>query len=178
MLQTTDNNYQGTTVNAAVKQISVWEQKYYDITELYALNDELLATVPNAADPEAQMALVAPLIETIGESADLLTEEYIALCEHGAAHGKTAKSKIETGLRKVYNALQEFSHRAADDTRNTAHFVVKKIKRQLEQVITNFVEFVALSLSRIMQKNDVEELNAHHASIALMLHAAQTPGVK
>jgi hypothetical protein len=50
------------------------------------------------------------------------------------------------------------------------HVIVRKVKRQLEVVITHFVDFITLSLDRIMQKHDVEELKHRHASIALMLH--------
>ena len=163
------------TMGAAAKQMNVWEQKYYDITELYALNEELMMTVELAANPEEQLALVEPLIEAIGESTDILTEEYIALCE-GSSVRTAAKSKIEGSLRKVYMAIHEFKTRTRE-AKNAAQMVVKKIKRQLEQVIANFVEFLTLSLDRIMQKQDIEELNAHHASIALMLHSiGQTQG--
>ena len=58
----------------------------------------------------------------------------------------------------------------AKDAKNAALLVVKKINRQLEQVIANFVEFMTLSLDRVMQKHDIEELNERHANIALMLH--------
>ena len=156
--------------SAAVNQMHVWEQKYYDITELYALNEDLLATVETAVDPAAQLDLIAPLIETIGESADMLTEQYISLCEGSQANRTTAKTKIEGSLRKVYMAIHDFQSRAARDAKNAAHFIVIKIKRQLEQVIANFVEFMALSLGLIMQKHDVDELNQRHASIAAMLH--------
>ncbi|MES2985029.1 MAG: hypothetical protein V4735_07580 [Pseudomonadota bacterium] len=157
--------------NAAMNQMSIWEQKYNDVTELYALADELLATVPQAANPEAQFALVEALVETLGESTDVLTDEYIALCEGTPSRKKSAKSRIEGALRKVYVSLGDVSAKARD-AKNAAHIVVKKIKRQLEQVISHFVEMVALSLDRIMQKNDVEELKAHHANIALMLYGA------
>ncbi len=154
---------------AAVQQMNVWEQKYYDITELYALNEELMETVELAANPEAQLEIVAPLIETLGEATEVLTEEYVALCE-GSSTRTAAKSKIEANLRKVYVAIHDYQKRVRE-TKNAAMMVVKKIKRQLEQVIANFVEFVTLSLDRVMQKQDIEELNAHHASIALMLHS-------
>ncbi len=153
----------------AVSQVHLWEQKHDDIVELYALNDALIDTVETAENQEEQLALIASLVETIGESADLLSEEYVGLCSGESASRKAAKSKIEASLRKVYMAIHDFSQRARD-AKNAAHLVVKKIKRQLEQVIANFVEFVTLSLDRIMQKQDIEALNAHHASIALMLH--------
>lgn len=56
--------------------------------------------------------------------------------------------------------------------KNAVHGIMKKIKRQLEQVIANFVEMVQLSLDRIMQKHDVEELKTRHANISLMLYSA------
>ena len=159
---------------AAAKQ-TLWEQKHHDITELFLLNDALIESVHEAADPDAQLELVAPLIEAIGESADLLSEEYIGLCSGATAVRATAKTKVETSLRKVYMAMHAFNQKARD-ARNVAHAIVKKVKRQLEQVIANFVEFVTLSLDRIMQKQDIEELNAHHANIALILHSASKSG--
>lgn len=158
---------------SAMKKMSEWEQKYYDVTELFALSDDLLATVESAIDPEAQLALVAPLVETIGESADLLTSEYIALCD-GKKETK-AKNRIEGALRKVYSAMGEFNTRARD-ARNAAHAIVKKIKRQLEQVIVNFMEFIVLSLDRMMQKHDVEEIKQRHAHLSMMLHSQSLQG--
>ena len=151
-------------------QMHLWEQKHDDILELYALNDELIATVEESMDPQAQMALVEPLIEAIGDSTDLLAEEYVSLCEGSVGNRNSSKSRVEGAMRKVYMAIHEFQKRTRD-TKNAASIIVKKVKRQLQQVIANFVEFVTLSLDRIMQKQDIEELNAHHASIALMLHS-------
>lgn len=162
-----DKVLEQTMAAAALKQMNVWEQKYHDITELFLLSDELLATVPVSADPEAQLALLEPLIETIGESADILTDEYIALCEGGK--GKQSKSRVEGALRKVYIAMQNVSAKTRD-ARNAAHAVINKLKRQLECIVSHFMDFMTLSLDRIMQKNDVEELKQRHANIALMLH--------
>jgi hypothetical protein len=162
--------------NAASNQMNVWEQKYHDIVALYGLADELLATVEHAVDPTAQLALVEPLVEAIGDSSDMLTDEYIALCEGNPSRTKSAKSRVEGSLRKVYVAMSEFKTRARD-AKNAAHAVVKKIKLQLEQVIANFVEMIVLSFDRIMQKQDVEELKTRHANIALMLYGAgKSPG--
>lgn len=147
-----------------------WEHKYHDITELYALADELLATVETSSDPETQLELVESLIVTLGESADVLTEEYIGLCEGDSSRKKTAKPKVEGALRKVYSAIGDFKTRARD-VRNAAYRVVDKLRRQLEQVIVNFAEMLNLAIDRIMQKHDVEALKARHASIALMLYS-------
>lgn len=157
----------------AAKQMSEWEQKYYDVTELYALCDDLLATVEQSADPQAQLALIESLVETIGESADVLGEEYINLCD--GKKETRGKTRIEGALRKVYGAIGDFTSRARDN-RNAALAVVKKIKRQLEQVIVNFMEFLVLSLDRIMQKHDVEEIKQRHAHLSLMLHSQGMQG--
>lgn len=154
--------------SAAKQQMNVWEQKYYDITELYALADELLATVPTAADPAAQLALIESLVETIGESTDALTEEYIALCEGVAQQKQQSKSKVESALRRIYGAAHACTTRIRD-SKNAALLVIKKLKRQLEMVVANFIDFLTLSLDRIMQKHDVEEIRARHANIAAML---------
>ena len=154
---------------AALKQMNVWEEKYHDITELFLLSDELLETVPQAKDPEAQLALVEALVETLGESADVLADEYIALCEGNPARKTLAKGRVESALRKVYVAMHDF-HARARDAKNAAMAVVKKIQRQLEHVVAHFMDFMVLSLDRIMQKSDVEELKQRQANIALMLH--------
>ena len=147
------------------------ENKYRDITELYTLSEELLQTVAATENHEAQLELVEPLVTVLADSTDVLTDEYIGLIEGKPARKQAAKGKIESALRRVYIAMHEFGEQAKD-ARNAAHAVVKKIKRQLEQVIANFIGFVTLSLDRIMQKSDIEALKTRHANIALMLHQA------
>lgn len=156
--------------SVANEKMTVWEQKYHDITELYALADELLATVETSDKPEMQLALIENLVEAMGDSADILSEEYIGLCEHGEMRHKSAKPKVEGALRKVYSAIEDFKTRARD-VRNAAYRIVDRLRRQLEQIIVNFAEMIALSIDRIMQKHDVEALKARHASIALMLYS-------
>lgn len=158
---------------SAVKKMTEWEQKYYDVTELYALCDDLLATVEQAENPQAQLALIESLVETIGESADVLGEEYINFCDGKKEH--KSKSRIEGALRKVYGAVSDFTTRVRDQ-RNAALAIVKKVKRQLEQVIVNFMEFLVLSLDRIMQKHDVEEIKQRHAHLSMMLHSQGMQG--
>ena len=155
------------------------QEKYYDITELYDLAQELIETVESefVKQPKAQLKLVEPLAEEVGDAADVLTEEFIAL-----ADGKKKfrnKSRIEGALRKVYMAIeayhQEVSASAGDlktGFRNIADPIVKKIKRQMEVVIATFLEFVDLSLDRIMHKSEIENLKQRQEKIALMLHAA------
>jgi hypothetical protein len=164
-------------MSAAVNVMQEMEQKYYEVMDLYALADELVATVESnlVSDPEAQLALIEPLVEAIGVSTDVLTEEFIVLCEGKANRKTAAKKKIEDALRHVYSAISEYSKKSAEvmhGVSNIADPIVKKIKRQLEVVIAAFIDFVQLSLDRVMQKHDVEELKMRQEKIALMLHSA------
>ena len=161
--------------SVATNSLAAWEEKYHDITELYALADELLVSVESASNPEMQLGLIERLVETLGESADVLGDEYLGLCEGGAARKKSAKSKVEGALRKIYVAIGDTVTRARD-LKNALHLVVKKIKRQLEQIIVNFAELITLALDRIMQKHDMDELKARHANIALMLYSNKGQG--
>lgn len=156
-------------MSAARQQMTTWEQKYHDIAELYALNEQLLATVESAADPEAQFALLETLLETIGSSADVLTEEYVSFCDAGPMDKNRSGRRVEAALRKIYVGMHATAAKIRD-ARNAALLVMKKIKRQLETVISHFVEFTTLGLDRIMQKHDVEELMTRHANIARMLN--------
>jgi hypothetical protein len=159
-----------TMASTASNGMAQWETKYHDITELYRLADELLATVEDSPNPEMQLGLVEALVSTIGDSTDVLSEEYIGLIEGNEARRKAAKPKVEGALRKIYSAIGDFKTRARD-VRNAAYRVVDKLRRQLEQVIVNFAELVSLAIDRVMQKYDVEALKARHASIALMLYS-------
>jgi hypothetical protein len=147
-----------------------WEHKYHDITELYTLADELLATVETSANPEAQLKLIEAMVEAIGDATDVLSEEFIGLIQGNPTRKKHAKPKVESALRRIYSAIGDFKERVRD-VRNTAYRVIDKLRRQLEQVIVNFAELISLSIERLMQKHDVEALKARHASIALMLYS-------
>ena len=159
----------------AVAQINEMEVKYYDVMDLYSLADELVATVENdlVSNPEAQLDLIEPLVEAIGASADVLTEEFIELVGAKPNRKTVAKKKIEDALRQIYSAISDYTAKSGDVAQgvsNIADPIVKRLKRQLETVIAAFIDYVTLSLDRIMQKNDVEELKQRQEKIALMLH--------
>ncbi|MAR56624.1 MAG: hypothetical protein CMM93_05520 [Rickettsiales bacterium] len=151
------------------------EQNYYEITELYDLAEELVDTVELSEQPEAQLALVEPLINDVEEAADILSEEYIVIAEQ---QGKSVnKKRIEGALRKLYTALDAYNKKvtahvgdAVEGFRNAADPIVKKILRQLESVVAAFIDFVDLSLSRIMSVSHAEELKRRQEKIAMMLH--------
>ena len=162
--------------NTARKTMSEMETKYHEITELFSLAEELASTVDNpfTLNKEQQMELVEPLIDTIADSADVLTDEFIAVCEGKAAKRKPSTARIETAMRKIYIAMHDYSAQAkklSHGLANIADPVVEKIKRQMETVVANFMEFVKLSLDRIMQKHEIDEMKQRHERISLMLHA-------
>lgn len=153
------------------------QERYYEITELYDLAESLVETVESefVQSPEAQFKLVEPLAEEVGEAADILADEFMNIVE---GKGKARnKSRVEGALRKVYMAINRYYEKvnatasdAAGGFRNIADPIVKKIKRQMETIIATFLEFVDLSLDRIMHKSEIEDLKRRQEKIAMMLH--------
>lgn len=166
------------TANIALPSKAELEEKYYEITELYDLADELIGTVESeyVSAPEAQYALVEPLVEEVSEATDVLSAELLVIAD---SKGRVRnKPKIEGALRRVYHAIDAYHKRveqtasgAAEGFRNIADPVVKKIKRQMEMIIATFIELVDLSLDRIMHKSEIEALKQRQEKIALMLHS-------
>jgi hypothetical protein len=160
-----------------VKPDSLTEQelksRYDEITTMYDLAEELVSTVESefVSNPDAQMTLVEPLVEQVGDSADVLTEEFI-----NVAQSTGNRTKIEGALRKLYLALDDYKRRLGVENTsvqklvNIADPIVDKIKRQAEKIITVFLEFIDLSLDRIMHKAEVEELKKREEKVASMLH--------
>src|SRR5665213_397269 len=103
-----------------VMKKDVLEKQYRQITALYDMAEELAATVESelVQDQETQFVLVEPLIVQIAESTDILTEEFIALHED-PSHKKTAKSRIEAALRKVFIALEDYRERLSARSKKT-----------------------------------------------------------
>lgn len=156
------------------------ELKYHEICGLYDLAEEVLNTCESdyISDPETQLNLIEPLVEQVGESADVLTEEFI-----NAASGQGNKKKIEAALRKLFVAIDDYQKRvkanatnASQSLINIADPIVEKIKRQVETIVAIFIDFVSLSLDRIMHKSQIEELKQRQEKIALMLHGMSQQG--
>ncbi len=157
------------------------ESAYNEITALYDLAGDLVETAESrfVTDPEAQLALVEPLVSELGEAADILTEEYLHVADNYRRKGISAtnKSRIEAALRRVYISINEYRDRVRDRTKqahqalvNIADPIVNKIQRQVEKVIVMFLDFVQLSLSSVMNKGEMDMLRQREARVALMLH--------
>jgi len=77
-------------------------------------------------------------------------------------------------MRKIYIAIHQYSadaKRIGKGAVNLADVLVERTRRQMETIVANFMEFVKLSLDRIMQKHEIDELKQRHDRIAMMLHA-------
>lgn len=153
------------------------EQHYYEMTELYDLAEALVETVESEFidNPEQQLAIVEPLIDEIGESTDILTEEFMKIVE--GKKPRKSNPKMEGALRRIYTAIDAYHKRvdaslqgAKTGFRNIADPIVKKIVRQMEAVVAALIDFVELSLDRIMHHSYAEELRKRQEKIAMMLH--------
>ncbi len=157
------------------------EQKYQAITTLFDSAEELVVTVesPLVKDPEAQLAAIEPLINDMSDAADVLTEEFVLIAESkkNKIQSRANKKRVEGAIRKLYVAIHEYEARVKNATKkahgaimNIADPVVAKIKRQVEEVVVIFLEFMQLSLHSLMNKADLDALKVRDARVALMMH--------
>lgn len=151
----------------------VLEKQYRQVTALYDMAEELAATVECEFehDPEAQFVLVEPLINQIADSADILSEEYLSVLGN-PSRKKSAKSRIESALRKLFLALEEYRNRLGiwgkktlAALANIADPVVDKIRKQAEKVVIIFLQLLDLSLERIMHKYEIEQFQRAYGKI-------------
>lgn len=158
-----------------------FEAKYHEISALYDMAEELVNTVesPLVSDANSQLEIVEPLINEVGDVADILTQEFIYIAESkkNKTPMKASKKVIEGALRKLFAAINDYngrvkniSKRAHGSIMNIADPIVQKIQRQVELVMVIFLEFVQLSLQSIMGKAELEALKVRDARIALMMH--------
>jgi hypothetical protein len=158
-----------------------FEVRYHEITKLYDQAEELLATVESelVQDADMQLDIVEPLINEIGDATDMLAEEfmYIAESKKNKTQSKASKKQIESGLRKIFSALSDYNARVRDVSKkahgsimNIADPIVKKIQRQVEEIVVIFLEFIQISLQSIMNKAELDTLKARDSRIALMMH--------
>lgn len=151
------------------------EESYNQVIAMYDMADELVSTVTKSPRElqEAHFRLVNPLVLQLEESADVLTEEFICLAEGKDAPGNH-RSRIETAFRKVYAAMDDYQKRAGQMMQaavtQTVSPVLDGIKRHMEKVIAVFFGYIELTLDRIMQKSDLEQLKKNEEKVAEILH--------
>lgn len=156
------------------------EKSYYQVTALYELADGLIADVMNSPkdQQEAHFHLVNPLVEQLEASTDILAEEFINIAEgKDTGPGSASRSRVETAFRKIYAAMDDYSKRAAQMHQQALQMlkekvqpVVEGVKRHVEKLLGIFLDFLDLSLDRIMQKHELDQLRKRDAKIASILH--------
>jgi len=158
-----------------------FDAKYLEITNLYDMAEDLVNTVESSlvSNPNLQLDIVEPLINDIGDATDILTQEFIYIAENKKNKGamKASKTNIESALRKLFVAINDYQERVKDISKkahgaimNIADPVVQKIQRQVELVVVVFLEFLQISLQSIMGKAELEALKVRDSRIALMMH--------
>jgi hypothetical protein len=152
------------------------EQQYNEIVALYDQAQELADTVQFSFDPDGHFAIIEPVIDQVEESADILTEEFITVLQD-PKQVKKSRTRIEKALRGIFTALHEYqrtmTQRGGQMTEALVHItdsIAHKIKLQTEKIIGIIMAFVDISLDRIMQKAEVEELRRRDERIAAMMH--------
>ncbi len=164
------------------------KQAYGEIVSLYDWADKLIGTVEEAPKGarEEHFQAVSPLVAQLEASADILTEEFIAILEkEGRKVPRNKKTKIEKALRNIYAKLDEYQKKAKQQKKqalasvsNIVDSMLDTIKQQVEKVITIFVGFVELSLEQIMHKADLEKLRKQEAVIDDLMQRATVAAAK
>lgn len=173
-----DMGFSDLEYNVSLEQL---EEKYEEITALYDHASALVETVESdfISDPEAQWNSVEPLINSVGDAADILSEEFIHMAESikKVSTGKVNKPRIEAAFRQIYMAINTYRRHVLDAGKqahnaisNIADPLVEKLQRQVETVIGIFLEFIQLTIASIMNKAELDQLKARDARIALMMH--------
>lgn len=157
------------------------ELRYNEVTKLYDVAEEILATVESrlVTNPDEQLDIVEPLVNEIGDAVDVLAEEFMHIAESkkNKTTNKASKVQIEGALRRIFVAISDYQARVTNVTKkahgsimNIADPLVTKLRRQVEQVVVVFLEFMQISLQSIMNKNDLDALKQRDSRIALMMH--------
>lgn len=155
--------------------------KHGEVVAFYDYADELAGTIDSQfiKNPDAQAELVEPLISEVIEAADILSQEFVFVADH--KHNRNVPkfriSRVEGALRRIYSALSDYRQRAGTSTRRTkdaivniADPIVEKLQRQVERVVTIFLEFVHLSLDRFLQKPELDMLKQRQTNITFLMH--------
>lgn len=154
-----------------------YQHRYDQIMMLYDYADELAQTIDSqfADSASAQLKLVEPLIVTLEDSADVLTDEFINFVQKEPR--RSSRAKIEKALRKIYTAIDDYKLRlhgnlkkVTKGIKNIADSIILAIKEKMEEVIVTFLHFTELSLDRVMHKHELEEIKRNQQHVFFQLH--------
>ena len=146
------------------------EEEYHKITDMYDILEQIIETVQEAPAQslESLIALMEPLLSEVGESVDVLSEEFLHILTHEYIR-RTRRKRIHATLRRIYTAIEQYKQRAAEETRSITRSIlssintlVQRLKRQTEVVVALFMHCLDLSLSAIMTPVQITEFTQHH----------------
>lgn len=155
------------------------ERRYHQITNLYQYAEALVDTVESkfTQGKMVQFELISPLVDQIGESTDILAEEFLYLAQGNHIPGKSHRKRVEAALRNIFLAidnyklqLQQAAHRMGRKVYNVADPVIERIKQHVTHIAMIFKDTLGLSLSVIMHKADLDQMRKQDAQVALALH--------
>ena len=166
---------------AAQKNMDELEVGYHQIEALYDMADALVDTVEDGEQlqPDTQLALVGSMIDEITDAADVLSEEFLLLAKanHGHSSHTASKSRIEGALRRIYVSFDQYAKdskrvagRIGTKMKEKTDKIIESIGKQVEQIISTFLDFMRLSIAPIMGKTRKNELVARNTHIAFQLH--------
>lgn len=158
-----------------------YKESYDSIAVLCDYAEDLLSTVENPiiSDKNEHLELIEPLINEIADSSDILSEEFLLIAEskRSRSTNRASKKRIESTLRRIFNAISEYhqnlkslSHQTKNVTVKVTAPIIEKIQKQLDTVLAVFFEFIQISLQSIMNKAELDALRARDSRIALMMH--------
>ncbi len=156
-----------------------YEGNFKKIVSLYDVAEELLLTVEKQTEvnPEAQLELIEPIVETIEESADQLSTEYANLAVGAQGRKKINRKVVEAALRRIYQSVSEYNDRVKSIPEHPAKAierivspVLSRLRGVMEEVVTFFMEVIEISLDKIMHRSEVEEMRKRNLRIAALMH--------
>lgn len=86
-----------------------YREFYDEIVKFYDLAEVVIDVIENSnEDTDVQVALAAPVIEQVRESADILTEAYLRFIENGEKLSNHDIKRIENAMRKIFASILNF----------------------------------------------------------------------
>ena len=156
-----------------------YEDNFKKIVGLYDVAEELLLTVESQREvnPEAYLEFIEPIVETIEESADVLSTEYAYLAQGSQGKKKINRKIVESALRKIYQSVDDYKERLTKIPEQPSRIVerivapvLNRLKAVAEEVVSFFMEVVEISLDKIMHRSEVEEMRKRNQRIAALMH--------
>lgn len=154
--------------------VQSYKETYEDIVTLYDYAQALVETVEDSriTDPYAQQELVIEMVDTLEQSTEVLSEQFLDIAQGDGQSNKIKKTKIESAFRKIFNAIDNYKNKAIVLGKNIADEIVLGLEEHMEHIVAMFLEFVELGVTRFMHFQQIEEMKKREQHVAALLHSA------